>query len=129
MTYIVQNNEKILVWFDVQDGKPFAEIDDANYVRAETVLYDETTHCMHAVLYDGLFLIGEVPEPFRGDFSAAKKVRLKSLLPDGAAVCMKADVRVIRGLEHISQTKKEEGFDLLPVFAAAGHAMCGVISK
>lgn len=126
MTTIVQNNEKILVWFDIQDGLPCVEIDDANYVRAGKVLYDTQAHCLYAVLHDGLFLIGKVPAHFREDYSKASCVILKSALPNGADIQMKATVGsfVIQGCE---KAKKEEAFELLPVFAAAGHAMCGIV--
>ncbi len=128
MTYIVQNNEKILVWFDVCEGMPCVEIDDANYVRAEKILYNKNAHCICAVLYDGLFLIGEVPDIYRSEFLQSKTVTLKSLLPCGTAVQMQVAVGHFSD-DHICDAKKEEAFDLLPVFAAAGHAMHGFTVK
>ncbi len=127
MTYVVQNNEKTEAWFDVKDGQPYLELDDANYARAEKVLYIVATHSVHAVMYDGLFLLGEVPEHFRNGFSSAHKVVLKSVLPDGGVVRMVSDLVSVQGYAQL-ETKKEEVFDLLPIFAAAGNAVCdGVV--
>lgn len=58
------------------DNRPHIRFFDPAYIRAEKVLFNKKDRSVHAVLYEGQFLIGHVPEELNGSFEQNKSITL-----------------------------------------------------
>lgn len=77
MTHIAIEQREVRAQFSKNDkNQPSIEFFDPSYARAEVVLYDHSTHEMHAILHEGQFKIGRVPQALEDLFGNSKHVLL-----------------------------------------------------
>ena len=69
--------------------------DDPNFVRSETIIYDETTGNVHALLNNTQMLIGRVSGSLTKAFSNQNKVTLSSMRVDGSVLDLEARLVVV----------------------------------
>ncbi len=69
------------------------ELDDASYAKAEYVLYNATRQTLHAVMHEGAFLIGRVPDECSVKLSNNGNIILSARHYSGAMLRM--DARVV----------------------------------
>jgi len=60
------------------DDLPYISFDDPAYIRAETVIFNREDRSVHAVLYEGQFLIGHVSEELNLSYSKHKSITLSA---------------------------------------------------
>lgn len=59
-----------------EQNQPSIQFFDPSYARAEVVLYNHSTREMHALLHEGMYLIGQVPQDLEQVFGASDNVML-----------------------------------------------------
>tara|TARA_B100001093_G_C26635612_1_gene930789 strand:- start:27 stop:317 length:291 start_codon:yes stop_codon:yes gene_type:complete len=74
------------------DNCPLIQFNDPAYIRAETVLFNAEDRSVHAVLYEGQFLIGHVPEELNGSFEKHKTITLSADHFTGKKISLKANL-------------------------------------
>ncbi|MGH1456854.1 MAG: hypothetical protein ACRBDI_08745 [Alphaproteobacteria bacterium] len=68
------------------------ELDDASYAKAERVMFNPDTNAIHAVMHEGVFFIGTVPQDWANKICESKKVILSAQHYSGAVLRLNADV-------------------------------------
>ncbi|MDH5723091.1 MAG: hypothetical protein OEY94_07200 [Alphaproteobacteria bacterium] len=77
-TILVSDNSiKAQISLD-SENLPFISFDDPAYIRAETVIFKKEDCSVHAVLYEGQFLIGHVPKELNLSYSKSKSITLSA---------------------------------------------------
>ena len=76
-------------------GKMAIMFDDPNFARCETIIFDETTGYLHAVLEDKPMSIGHITGALVKEFSKQSKIQLSALRPDGSMLNLDANLIVI----------------------------------
>lgn len=69
--------------------------DDPNFTRSETIVFDQTTGYLHAVLEGKAISIGQISGQLKAVFARQTSVQLSSLRPDGSVLDLQAKVVVI----------------------------------
>lgn len=64
MTHISYETSGVQARFNTCDDveELVIELDDASYAKAEQVLFNPDSSALHAVMHEGVFLIGQVPQ-------------------------------------------------------------------
>ena len=60
------------------ENHPHISFDDPAYIRAETILLNKNDRSVHAVLYEGQFLIGHLPAELGDSFARHKSITLSA---------------------------------------------------
>lgn len=77
MTHIAIETREVRAQFMKSDkNQPLIEFFDPSYARAEIILYDHKTHDLHAILHEGQFKIGRIPENLESLFDSSDSVLL-----------------------------------------------------
>lgn len=91
MTHIAIEKREVRAQFSKNDkNQPFIEFFDPSYARAEVVLYDHASHEMHAILHEGQFKIGRVPQDLEDLFGKSDNVMLYANHYSGHKVGLRA---------------------------------------
>lgn len=97
MTHISIENLGVNVSYDDNHGKALSlEFTDPSYARAEALLFDPENMALHAILHEGMYLIGHVPAEYSGYFHTSKEIELRADHYAGAPVSLRAPVSVVR---------------------------------
>lgn len=70
------------------------ELDDPSYTKAEKVLYNPDTGALHAIMHEGVFLIGNVPESCAHQLREKREITLSASHYTGAVLNLKASVAI-----------------------------------
>lgn len=139
MTEIAQNFERVEMRVFSEGSGLVVEFLDATYVRAETILCCLDDYSLHAVMCDGQFYMGMVPDELRQDLTKYKSICLRGALPSGELIEMQSYLSFYKENEvmrnnvknHESIYSADEGeeipYELLPVCSSGSHAMTSVI--
>jgi hypothetical protein len=78
-----------------EQGHMAIMFDDPNFTRSETIIFDQSTGLLHAVLEDKPISIGYVAGDLARAFSKQSQIQLSSLRPDGSLLELSARLIVI----------------------------------
>lgn len=70
------------------------EFSDPCYAKAENVLFNPISRAVHAVLHEGVFLVGYAPEALANDFQTAKTIELRADHYAGTSVSLRANLSI-----------------------------------
>lgn len=59
-----------------EQNQPVIEFFDPAYARAEVVLYDPASHEVHALLHEGQYKLGSVPQDLEAIFGSSDSIML-----------------------------------------------------
>lgn len=77
MTHIAIEKREVRAQFSKNEqNQPSIKFFDPSYARAEIVMYDHATNEMHAILHEGQFKIGRVPQELENIFGNSHNVLL-----------------------------------------------------
>ena len=76
MAHISNESRGVRAKFLKNDDKILIEFADPAYAKAENILFDPQSNDVHAVLHEGMFLIGRVPDDMASDFKVTGNVEL-----------------------------------------------------
>ncbi len=79
-----------------KENKILIEFADPAYARAESILFDPKSQSLHAILHEGMFLIGHAPEEIIKDLMEKKSVELCADHYAGKVLRMHASVSILK---------------------------------
>ena len=97
MTHISYDPSGIPAHFKKNQANQLSiEFIDPTFTRAETILYDPNTQEIHALLHEGLFTIGHVPQGFQDSLGHGDEIILCADHYAGHKVTMRAALSILK---------------------------------
>ncbi len=93
MAHISIEESGVGAQFSSRDAQDIVvELEDASYAKAERVMFNPETNALHAVMHEGVFFIGTVPQDWVEKIRDQKKIVLSAHHYSGAVLRLEADV-------------------------------------
>lgn len=94
----VSRNERVVQarFIKNKDNKILIEFADPAYTKSESILFNPKNKSVHAVMHEGLFLVGHVPDDIASDFTKHKKIELCADHYDGKVLRLHAQISILK---------------------------------
>ncbi len=79
-----------------KDDKILIEFADPAYTKSESILFNPKNKSVHAVMHEGLFLLGHVPDDIVTDFTTGKSIELCADHYDGKILRLHAQISILK---------------------------------
>ncbi len=95
MTHISVGQKGVQARFDINAQGTIIEFADPSYTKAETILLNTDNNSVHAVVHEGLFLIGQAPDDWVESSKASETVALYAQHHEGP-LSLGADLKIMQ---------------------------------